>query len=350
MEAVLGKIATMVKGRLSGLKGKIKAESQRKVQKLKEKVPTQDQIMEKMKNKACDPANKKRLEAKYNKLKNNLKKLQNMALKAAALVAGLAAALAALRALLAILDVIITILNVIIKILNIIVKIVKIVVKFLGGTGTGGAIDIISRLIAKAEYQINKWKNAIGRAKEFIKKMLRKFINPIAKLLAKVAAALAALAGLIAGIIAILELAYMFILSQCALSQENSMLANDKNESGDDSNTGGNGLGDGTGVNNTYAGLAAMLNDGKTPEDILGTLANTGNTEFIMYTQNANFETIGYDRFNEAVDSLDTDSSQVGNDIFDFEIDDEDFNNLVRHYGEMRGPNLDDYHPPHFGN
>ena len=43
--------------------------------------------------------------------------------------------------------------------------------------------------------------------------MLRKFINPIAKLLAKVAAALAALAGLIAGIIAILELAYMFILS-----------------------------------------------------------------------------------------------------------------------------------------
>ena len=38
MEAVLGKIATMVKGRLSGLKGKIKAESQRKVQKLKEKV------------------------------------------------------------------------------------------------------------------------------------------------------------------------------------------------------------------------------------------------------------------------------------------------------------------------
>ena len=32
------------------------------------------------------------------------------------------------------------------------------------------------------------------------------------------------------------------------------------------------------------------------------------------------------------------------------EIINTDFNNLVRHYGEMRGPNLDDYHPPHFGN
>ena len=347
MEAVLGKIATLVKGQVSGLKNKVKSEGQRKVQKIKDKVPTQDQLMEKLKNKSCDPANKKRLEAKYNKIKNNLKKIQAVVLKAAAIVAGLAAALAALNALLAILDVIITILNVIIKVLNIIVKIVKIVVKFLGGTGTGGAIDIISRLIAKAEYQITKWKNCIGRAKEFIKKMLKKFINPIAKFLAKIAAALAALAGLIAGIIAILEMIYMFIISQCALSEENSMSANDNNNSGDNSNNNGlgDGLGQGTGINNQYAGVAAMLEDGKTPEEILGTLANTGNTEFIMYTQNANFETIGYDRFNEAVDSLEDTSSQVGQEVFDFGIDDEEFYSLVRHYGEMRGPNLNDYHP-----
>jgi len=344
MEAVLGKIQTLVKGQLGGLKSKVKAEGQRKVQKVKEKVPTKDQIMEQMKNKACDPANKKRLEAKYNKIKNNLQKLQNIALKAAALIAGLAAALAALRALISILDVIITILNVIIKILNIVVKIVKIVVKFLGGTGTGGAIDVISRLISKAEYQINKWKKAINNAKDFIKKMLKKFINPIAKILAKIAAALAVLAGIIAGIIAILEMVYMFIISQCALSQENSMLSNDNINN--DEETGENGLGQGTGVNNNYASIAAMLDDGKTPEDILGTLANTGNTEFIEYTYNADFQTIGYDRFNEAVDLLDIDPSslQTESDNFDFGIDDDEFNSLVRHYGEMRGPNLEYNH------
>ena len=48
MEAVLGKIQTLVKGQLGGLKSKVKAEGQRKVQKVKEKVPTKDQIMEQM--------------------------------------------------------------------------------------------------------------------------------------------------------------------------------------------------------------------------------------------------------------------------------------------------------------
>tara|TARA_B100001564_G_scaffold338786_1_gene330919 strand:+ start:373 stop:1422 length:1050 start_codon:yes stop_codon:yes gene_type:complete len=346
MEAVLGKIQTLVKGQLGGLRSKVKSQGQKKVDKLKEKIPTQDQLMEKMKNKACDPNNKKRLEAKYNKLKNNLKKLQNIALKAAALVAGLAAALAALNALITILDVIITILNVIIKILNIVVKIVKIVVKFLGGTGTGGAIDVISRLIAKAEYNIKKWKNAIGRAKEFIKKMLKKYIRPLTKILAKIAAALAALAGLIAGAIAILEMIYMLIISQCAINQENSLSSDDQNTNSNlnDESAQGNKLGQGTGINNKYAGIAAMLEE-KTPEEILGTLANSGNTEFIEYTQNANFETIGYKRFYEALDTSNDLSSQVGKDDFTFGIDDDEFNSLVRHYGEMRGPNLEDYHP-----
>jgi len=83
----------------------------------------------------------------------------------------------------------------------------------------------------------------------------------------------------------------------------------------------------------------------KTPEEILGTLANSGNTEFIEYTQNANFETIGYKRFYEALDASNDISTQVGKDDFTFGVDDDEFNSLVRHYGEMRGPNLEDYHP-----
>ena len=45
----------------------------------------------------------------------------------------------------------------------------------MGGTGTGGLIDTLSRLIAKSEYTIGKWVQAVGRAKEFISKMLKKY-------------------------------------------------------------------------------------------------------------------------------------------------------------------------------
>ena len=316
MEAVLGKIQTLVKGQLGGLKSKVKAEGQRKVQKVKEKVPTKDQIMEQMKNKACDPANKKRLEAKYNKIKNNLKKLQNIALKAAALIAGLAAALVALRALISILDVIITILNVIIKILNIVVKIVKIVVKFLGGTGTGGLIDLLSRLIVKAEYTIGKWVQAVGRAKEFIKKMLKKYINPIAKALAKAAAALAALLGIIEGLLMVLEMLYMFMLSKCAIS------GGDNNSTADTNNKGEGTAGDGTGGADGGAGgnsgllgtgtkgdqLDALYNmlQNSTPEEIIGRMALRRDDEYIRYIRNARFQTIGYERFNAAINSFDS--------------------------------------------
>ena len=187
MEAVIGKITTMLKSKLHGLKGKATEQGKRKVMKYKEKLPTEDQITEKLKSSGCSDADKKRLEAKYNKIKNLLNKIKGIVAGAAAACAGLAAILAMLNGLLKILDAIVKILNVILKILKIVIKIAKIVVKFLGGTGTGGLIDLLSRLIVKAEYTIGKWVQAVGRAKEFIKKMLKKYINPISKALAKAA-------------------------------------------------------------------------------------------------------------------------------------------------------------------
>ena len=318
MNQILGKIKTKCGGMLFDLKGKAKKEGQKQVSKWKDKLPNEDQIAEKLKSSGCSDSDKKRLEAKYNKIKNILNKIKGIVAGAAAACAGLAAILAMLNGLLKILDAIIKILNVILKILKIVIKIAKIVVKFLGGTGTGGLIDTLSRLIAKSEYTIGKWVQAVGRAKEFISKMLKKYINPISKALAKAAAALAALLGAIEGLLMVLELLYMFMLSKCAIS------GGDNNSTADTNNKGEGTAGDGTGGEDGGAGgnsgllgtgtkgdqLAAlykMLQEGS-PEEIISKMAlrRGGDDEYIRYIRNARFQTIGYERFNAAVNSLDT--------------------------------------------
>ena len=316
MEAIVGKITTMLKSKLHGLKGKAMDQGKRKVMKYKDKLPTEDQITEKLKKSGCSEADKKRLESKYNKIKNALNKIKGIVAAAAAAIAGLAALLALLNGLLKILDAIIKILNVILKILKIVIKIAKIVVKFLGGTGTGGLIDLLSRLITKSEYTIGKWVQCVGRAKEFIRKMLKKYINPISKALAKAAAALAALVGIIEGLLMVLEMLYMFMLSKCAIS------GGDNNSTADTNNKGEGTAGDGTGGadggdggNSGLLGtgtksdqLAALYNmlQTRSPEEIIAQMALRRDDEYIRYIRNARFQTIGYERFNAAVGSLDT--------------------------------------------
>ena len=297
MEAVIGKITTMLKSKLHGLKGKATEQGKRKVMKYKEKLPTEDQITEKLKSSGCSESDKKRLEAKYNKIKNLLNKIKGIVAGAAAACAGLAAILAMLNGLLKILDAIVKILNVILKILKIVIKIAKIVVKFLGGTGTGGLIDLLSRLIVKAEYTIGKWVQAVGRAKEFIKKMLKKYINPIAKALAKAAAALAALLGIIEGLLMILEMLYMFMLSKCAISGGDNNSTADTNTNGNGTAGDGSGNGNGNGNGNGSGGLGngtkgdqlnalhGMLQN-SSPEEIIARMALRRDDEYIRYIRN----------------------------------------------------------------
>ena len=311
MEAVIGKITTMLKSKLHGLKGKATEQGKRKVMKYKEKLPTEDQITEKLKSSGCSDSDKKRLEAKYNKIKNLLNKIKGIVAGAAAACAGLAAILAMLNGLLKILDAIVKILNVILKILKIVIKIAKIVVKFLGGTGTGGLIDLLSRLIVKAEYTIGKWVQAVGRAKEFIKKMLKKYIDPISKALAKAAAALAALLGIIEGLLMILEMLYMFMLSKCAISGGDNNSTADTNTKGE--GTAGDGTGDGsgglgTGTKGDQLALLHNMLQNSSPEELIGRMAirRGGDDEYIRYIRNARFQTIGYERFDAAITSLDS--------------------------------------------
>ena len=79
MNKILGKIKTKADGALFDIKEKAKTEGKKKIGKWKDKLPNQDQLKEKLGKYApdmCAPAKKKKLEAKYNKLKSFLNKAQ----------------------------------------------------------------------------------------------------------------------------------------------------------------------------------------------------------------------------------------------------------------------------------
>jgi len=313
MNKVLGKIKTKVTTSLFDLKEKAGTEGEKKVAKWKDKLPNQDQIAEKLGKYTegmCDPAGKKKLESRYNKLKNFIKKAQGILGMSAAAIAGLLKLLKLIDKLIKILETIIKVLNVILKVLKIVIKIAKIVVKFLGGTGTGGLIDIISRLIVKAEYKIKGWSAAVKRVLEWIKKKKAKYIDPISKILSKAIKALTKLLGMISGLIAILEMLYLFLLSKCALNEENNSGADDNHRGVGTAGSGTGGGGD-TGTGDGYRGgsgenkgeqleaLAATLDSGS-PEEIMARFGGTGNSEYIHYVERAGFVSFGYERFNAA--------------------------------------------------
>ena len=311
MNAILAKIKTQAEVKLFDLKDKAESEGKKQVAKYKDKLPNQDQIAEKLGKYTkgmCAPAKKQKLEARYNKLKNLLTKAQTVLGLSQAAIAGLLGLLKIIDKLIKILETIIKVLNVILKVLKIVIKIAKIVVKFLGGTGTGGFIDLLSRLITKAEYKIKGWSEAVKRVVEWIKKIRAKYIAPIKKILDKILKAISKVLAAISGLIAILELLYLFLLSKCTLDQETA------NSTTSEGGTRGLGTaGDGSGETGTGDGFDGNGNDGEqlarlagvletgTPEQIMARYAGTGNQEYIHYVERAGFESFGYERFYAAL-------------------------------------------------
>ena len=309
MNQILAKIKTQAGGKLFDLKEKAQSEGKKRLEKYRDKLPNEDQIAEKLgkfQKGLCEPNNKKKLEARYNKLKNFLKKAQKVLGASLAAVTGLLALLKLIDVLIKILETIIKVLNVILKVLKIVIKIAKIVVKFLGGTGTGGFIDMLSRLISKAEYKIKGWQAAVQRCIEWIKKTRAKYIKPIERILQKIMKAIAKILAAITGLIGILELLYLFLLSKCALDQETAGAGTTSDDNNNGEGTAGNGsgeVGEGDGFDGNgndgdrLARLAGVLENGS-PEQIMARYAGTGNAEYIHYVERAGFESFGYERFN----------------------------------------------------
>ncbi len=291
VEKVLGFVQGKIDGQLIKLKKKAKEEGKKKILKLRDKLPSEEQLKQKLKQKSCSPGNRSKMERIYKKMKRFLEGLKNAINRALKLLGFLKGLIDMIGKLLKIILTILGILLAILIVLSILIFVAKIVVKFLGGTFTGGLIDFLSRAIVKAEAFRDKWKGHIKVAKKWCQDKFKKYIKPIIDVLTKAILAVTGILGIINFLLSILEMLYVMTLQKCAIEE---------NKLGADTNTQDGGTdGEGTGANQANAALALI--NASTPEEIIGRLAQTGNQEYIHYIRNANFETIGYERFNAAL-------------------------------------------------
>ena len=296
IEKIFGKVQGKIDGQLIKLKKKAQEEGKKKILKVRDKLPSEEQMKQKLKQKACTPANKSKMEAIYKKLKKFLEGLKNAINKALKLLGFLKGLIDFIGKLLKIILVILGILLVILIVLSILIFVAKIVVKFLGGTFTGGAIDFLSRAIVKAEAFRDKWMGHIIKAKKWCMEKFKKYIKPIIDIIAKAILAVTGILTFINFLLSILEMLYLMTLQQCAVEDQ---------KLGADTNTQDGGL-DGEGNKENQATAALALINASSPEEIIARMAQTGNDEYIHYIRNANFETIGYERFNAALNLDDT--------------------------------------------
>ncbi len=302
VEKVLGFVQGKIDGQLIKLKKKAKEEGKKKILKLRDKLPSEEQLKQKLKQKSCSPANRSKMERIYKKLKKFLEGLKNAINRALKLLGFLKGLIDMIGKLLKIILTILGILLAILIVLSILIFVAKIVVKFLGGTFTGGLIDFLSRAIVKAEAFRDKWKGHIKVAKKWCQDKFKKYIRPIIDVLTKAILAVTGILGVINFLLSILEMLYVMTLQKCAIED---------NKLGADTNTQDGGLGnegEGTGANQANAALALI--NASTPEEIIAQLAQTGDQEYIHYIKNANFETIGYERFNASLAMRDTTSNK----------------------------------------
>ena len=303
LEKIIHKITGKIDGTLGSIKGKVKGESKKKLLALKDKIPDENQLKQKLlgsvskaKEKMCEPATKSKLEKIYKKLKKFLEGLRSKINKALGLLGKLKGMLDFLGKLLKIIGGVLIVIGILMTVLNIVIKIAKIVVKFLGGTMTGGLIDFLSRKIVQAEAFRDKWKGYVKVAKNWVTEKFKKYIKPVLKILGIAIAAIVAVLGIINFLISVLEMLYLMTIQKCAVEEEK-LGADVVNDGGE---------GETPQQRKQRAKAVAGLIEASSPEEIMMRLARTGKQEYIHYIRNANFETIGYKRFLDEIGGTDT--------------------------------------------
>jgi len=316
MQAIFQRLLIQNQKILSKVKQKVKEEGNKGVLKLKNKLPTQDELMDKFTNNVCTQATINKSEKNYNKFKNIINGIKKA-------LEGAKKALEALRDLLQkVLDIIAKITALIagiaalIAILNIVVNIAKVLIKGVGmlpGTISFPAGPLI--LADKAATAASGVINILKAAAKSFKKALERPLSIATQLMAIVAAAIAALSlvlNLINMLIQMLETLFLNLLNNCSTSNPG---GNNDNSSG--TNTGGatQNILNGQTPEEFLAdmGYPGYVNDNipleeKDPFDysdplsslyeaILQNLKDQGHNEIIEKIYNAKFQMVGYNRF-----------------------------------------------------
>lgn len=266
-------------------KNELREQSNKQVGKVKEQLPTEEQIKQQFKSNVCNPQTEQKLTANYNKLKNKVNRLKNKASRGKNKLDKIQEKLNK------IVQQIIPKIQALLKLLGTLIIIAKVLIVALTAAIAipGAPIPKLLDLIDKARVKIKFFDSAI----KALGKSISKYSKKALAVLAIVPAAIAALIALISFInflLTLLELSYLQYLQKC--------------------NIGGEEITDSEGniVEGNLSESDLINPDGSINQNTLNNLGNfytgiinelqlQGKDEVIEKIYNANFQQIGYRRF-----------------------------------------------------
>jgi hypothetical protein len=309
MQAAIAKLLQKNEGILNKAKQKLKEEGEKGILKLKSKIPTQAELMDKLTNNSCSAEGISKSEKNYQKLKGKAKSIQNI-------IEGAKKSLEALKRMIQkVLDIIAKVTAIIASIASIImmlsavVNVAKILINGIGMLPSTQYFPIPAGPIILADKAATAAKGVIDVLKASVKSFTKALSRPAkiaAKIMAIIIAAIAALSlilNLINMILQMLETLFLTMLNNCAIS----------NPGGDNNQTAN--IVEGQTPEEYLAGMGypgyiidnTPLED-KNPydysdplatyyESIIANLKLAGANEVIEKIYNAKFEMIGYRRY-----------------------------------------------------
>ncbi len=211
-------------GVISKAKTKVKAEGKKQVMKVLEKLPSKDDIKEKLISGACSVAAQRKMKRIYNKIHGLISKLENILLKAQGKLQSIKAKIdKIIMGIIPKLQMIMTILALIILVVKIIIIISPAILSALSGLlASGILIQKIAMAILKAQSTTAEYGGTITA----ITDQLKKYTKMALKIIATIAVAIALIQPVLAfvqKIKAFIEFLYLMYLSMCNTSNSSVM-------------------------------------------------------------------------------------------------------------------------------
>ena len=202
-------------------KSKLKEEKDKKIIKIKEKIPTKEEIKQKMITEACSPLAQKKVDNIYRKLHNTLSKLEKIGGNGKESMTRLLEKLNKIKDILLpkIQKILEFLKTYIIPILTIAIILAEIILNLPARYTTGGIIKKLSDKIEKAKSKIKEYKSLV----KTILKYIPKYIIKALAIIAAIGVIILALTGMLAFIKkmkAFLEYLYLKYVKKCTISDQ----------------------------------------------------------------------------------------------------------------------------------
>jgi len=251
---------------LFDIKTKLKEEKSKNLLKVQEQLPTREEIVSRVKAETCSTETSNLVDKNFNNIKDKLNFIKNKLDKGVQKLESLNSKTLKIQGWIDKIEKLLDFIEPIINILKIVIKVLPLSLNVLSGLFANGfAIKKLGDLIDIAKSKTEIILATITTFRRFIKKWMDKILPSIFGLITKAIAALLAIAAGITSLMSTLENLYLFYQAQCNLPSN------------------------------------PVNADGSVNEDVLNLVINGleqgGKDEIIEKIYNANFETIGYKRY-----------------------------------------------------